>query len=110
MFGHSAFWPAKADSLCTRACSRALSASTLPGLTLPLLRFPAGAQAACLRSVQRSLLVSLRPQAVPLVDAFGYTDYLLNSALGRADGNVYQVCERRGVVFGGRGGVLNYGV
>lgn len=31
-----------------------------------------------------------RPEAVALVDAFDYSDYVLNSALGRFDGNVYE--------------------
>ena len=35
-------------------------------------------------------LVFSRPDAVPLVDAFDYSDHHLNSALGRYDGNVYQ--------------------
>ena len=42
-----------------------------------------GAQAAALRARHRGLLVELRPDAVALVDAFGYEDYALNSALGR---------------------------
>lgn len=37
------------------------------------------------------MIRELRPNAVALTDGFGYTDYLLNSALGRKDGNVYQV-------------------
>ncbi|GAX78870.1 hypothetical protein CEUSTIGMA_g6309.t1 [Chlamydomonas eustigma] len=49
-----------------------------------------GAQACMLRSSQRSLLVELRPNAVPLVDAFALDDYSLNSALGRYDGDVYR--------------------
>lgn len=32
----------------------------------------------------------LRRNSVALVDSFGYEDYLLNSAIGRRDGNVYQ--------------------
>jgi acyl-CoA oxidase len=36
------------------------------------------------------LLAYLRPQAVPLVDAFKLPDYLLSSALGRSDGEVYR--------------------
>ncbi|XP_067943579.1 peroxisomal acyl-coenzyme A oxidase 1-like [Watersipora subatra] len=35
------------------------------------------------------LLTMLRPNAVALVDAFDYPDRLLNSCLGRYDGNVY---------------------
>ena len=34
-------------------------------------------------------LTALRPDAVALVDSFGLTDYQLNSALGRKDGDVY---------------------
>ena len=35
------------------------------------------------------LLRELRQLAVPLVDAFDFPDSLLNSCLGRYDGNVY---------------------
>jgi hypothetical protein len=38
----------------------------------------------------RKLLREIRPDAIPLVDAFDFSDHLLNSALGRYDGNVYQ--------------------
>ena len=31
-----------------------------------------------------------RPEAVALVDAFDYSDFVLNSPLGRYDGNVYE--------------------
>ena len=31
-----------------------------------------------------------RPEAVSLVDAFDHLDYVLNSPLGRYDGNVYE--------------------
>lgn len=34
---------------------------------------------------------AVRPNALALVDSFAYPDYQLNSALGRKDGNVYQV-------------------
>jgi acyl-CoA oxidase len=36
------------------------------------------------------LLDAIRPQAVPLVDAFDLPDYYLHSALGRYDGKVYK--------------------
>jgi acyl-CoA oxidase len=36
------------------------------------------------------LLAAMRPQAVPIVDGFACPDYLLNSALGRYDGDVYR--------------------
>jgi acyl-CoA oxidase len=52
--------------------------------------YMAGAQAAALRAAQRAHLALLRPNAVALVDAFGFTDYELNSALGRQDGDVYR--------------------
>ncbi|XP_051568021.1 peroxisomal acyl-coenzyme A oxidase 1 isoform X2 [Myxocyprinus asiaticus] len=38
----------------------------------------------------KGLLSELRPNAVSLVDAFDYRDEMLNSALGRYDGNVYE--------------------
>ena len=40
----------------------------------------------CLIWQVRSLLAALRPEAVALVDAWDYSDYELNSALGRYDG------------------------
>ena len=36
------------------------------------------------------LLSAIRPDAVALVDGFGFSDAQLNSTLGRADGNVYE--------------------
>jgi hypothetical protein len=36
------------------------------------------------------LLLEIRPDCVPLVDAFGHSDYFLSSAIGRYDGNVYE--------------------
>lgn len=38
----------------------------------------------------KGLLSEIRPNAVALVDAFDYRDEMLNSALGRYDGNVYE--------------------
>ena len=43
-----------------------------------------------LREQQRALVRALRPNALAFVDSFAYSDYQLNSALGRKDGNVYQ--------------------
>jgi acyl-CoA oxidase len=43
-----------------------------------------------LRAQKRFLVRALRPDAVSLVDAFGYEDYVLNSAIGRKDGDVYR--------------------
>lgn len=39
--------------------------------------------------MRRKLLLEVRPNAVALVDAWAFTDYELNSALGREDGDVY---------------------
>lgn len=47
-----------------------------------------------LRNRVHALLAELRPQAVPLVDAWNIPDYLLNSALGRKDGDVYPALVR----------------
>mmetsp|Transcript_31672 Transcript_31672/g.38254 ORF Transcript_31672/g.38254 Transcript_31672/m.38254 type:complete len:140 (+) Transcript_31672:71-490(+) len=41
------------------------------------------------RSAIEDLLTEIRPDAVALVDAFNHTDYALNSAIGRYDGQVY---------------------
>ena len=46
-------------------------------------------QAAQLRVTLRQVLGELRPDAVPLVDAFGLSDLFLTSALGAYDGDVY---------------------
>jgi hypothetical protein len=54
------------------------------------LLLSAGDQAAALRAQHRTLLAALRPEAVSLVDAFGWEEYALNSALGRGDGDVYR--------------------
>lgn len=44
-----------------------------------------------------TLLSEIRPNAVALVDAFKFPDYLLNSSLGRYDGKVYEdMTERAG--------------
>lgn len=40
-------------------------------------------QASLIRQQQYALLRELRPDAVALVDGFGFEDYLLNSSLGR---------------------------
>lgn len=47
-------------------------------------------QAAVVRLSVKQLLAEVRPDAVPLVDAFALDDYFLNSALGAFDGDVYQ--------------------
>ena len=45
---------------------------------------------AAAREARFAVLASLRPDAVALVDAFGLPDYLLNSAIGAVDGDVYR--------------------
>jgi len=47
-------------------------------------------QGATIHEVVELLLKEVRPNAVPLVDAFNFTDRDLNSALGAYDGNVYE--------------------
>jgi len=42
----------------------------------------------------RSLLQRVRPNAVALADAWAFTDYELNSALGRHDGDCYAALLR----------------
>lgn len=46
-------------------------------------------QAAFVDDSVRSLLASIRPNAVGYVDGLAYDDYELSSALGRRDGDVY---------------------
>lgn len=47
-------------------------------------------QVAMVRAKVRQLLEEVRPDAIPLVDAFNISDYELHSALGRYDGKVYE--------------------
>lgn len=49
-----------------------------------------GDQHAMIRHQFKVVCRSLRKNAIALVDSFGYDDYLLNSAIGRKDGNVYE--------------------
>ena len=44
-----------------------------------------------------TLLSRVRPNAVALVDSFKFPDYLLNSSLGKYDGNVYKDLTERAV-------------
>ncbi|KAG0167918.1 fatty-acyl coenzyme A oxidase [Apophysomyces sp. BC1034] len=48
------------------------------------------AQIEFIRSKTNALCKSVRDQAIPLVDSFNLSDYIINSPLGRADGNVYE--------------------
>ncbi|KAH8552923.1 acyl-CoA dehydrogenase/oxidase C-terminal [Umbelopsis sp. PMI_123] len=47
------------------------------------------AQISFIRSKVNELCKVVRDQAIPLVDSFNYSDYIINSPLGRKDGNVY---------------------
>ncbi|KAL7317676.1 hypothetical protein PS15m_003998 [Mucor circinelloides] len=47
-------------------------------------------QALMIKQHTIAVLKSIRPDAVALIDAFGFPDYLLNSALGENDGDVYE--------------------
>ena len=49
-----------------------------------------GSDVAELREVLVGLFRDIRPEAVPLVDAFDIPDFVLNSVLGRRDGDVYR--------------------
>ncbi|KAG1052199.1 hypothetical protein G6F42_028952 [Rhizopus arrhizus] len=42
-----------------------------------------------IRFKTNELCSAVRDQAIPLVDSFNLSDYMVNSPLGRADGNVY---------------------
>eukprot|EP01117_Protostelium_nocturnum_P000974 TRINITY_DN112_c0_g1_i1.p1 TRINITY_DN112_c0_g1~~TRINITY_DN112_c0_g1_i1.p1 ORF type:complete len:726 (-),score=301.95 TRINITY_DN112_c0_g1_i1:181-2358(-) len=52
--------------------------------------FLTGEQTQLIRSQIRVLLRAIRPDAIPLVDAFNFPDFILNSPLGRYDGEVYK--------------------
>ncbi|KAJ1733999.1 fatty-acyl coenzyme A oxidase, partial [Coemansia biformis] len=52
--------------------------------------FYTGAQVDALKALVNSACAEVRADAVPLTDAFGYSDYIINSPLGRFDGNVYE--------------------
>ncbi|KAG2185200.1 hypothetical protein INT44_001990 [Umbelopsis vinacea] len=47
------------------------------------------AQISFIRSKVNGLCKIVRDQAIPLVDSFNYSDYIVNSPLGRKDGDVY---------------------
>ena len=48
-----------------------------------------GSQVHLIRIYIQELCESIREQAVPIVDAFNFSDFVLRSPLGRYDGNVY---------------------
>ena len=58
-------------------------------------RFVSVQQCEWLRECVDDLCDRLRESAVPLVDAFHYSDHVLNSCIGRRDGDVYQSILRR---------------
>ncbi len=43
-----------------------------------------------IRAQVNTLCKDVRRHAIPLTDAFHFTDYVLNSPLGRYDGNMYE--------------------
>lgn len=47
-------------------------------------------QYALLSAKVQELFVAIRPEAIGLCDSFAIPDYVLNSALGRSDGKVYE--------------------
>jgi len=53
-------------------------------------RFLNSKQSDMLHELQRTLCKQLRKDAIPLVDAFNLPDFVINSPLGRADGDVYK--------------------
>eukprot|EP01090_Pellita_catalonica_P019134 TRINITY_DN6391_c0_g2_i1.p1 TRINITY_DN6391_c0_g2~~TRINITY_DN6391_c0_g2_i1.p1 ORF type:complete len:404 (-),score=67.53 TRINITY_DN6391_c0_g2_i1:50-1261(-) len=44
----------------------------------------------CIRQAVRELLTAIRPNAIAFTDAFEFPDQVLNSAIGRHDGKVYE--------------------
>lgn len=48
------------------------------------------AQVSLAREQLYTLLIEVRKEAVPLVDAFDFSDRVLSSTLGRYDGHVYR--------------------
>ncbi|KAI8323152.1 acyl-CoA oxidase [Martensiomyces pterosporus] len=49
-----------------------------------------GSQVETLKAFVNHACAEVRKDAVPLTDAFNYTDYVVNSPLGRYDGDVYE--------------------
>ncbi|XP_053690483.1 probable peroxisomal acyl-coenzyme A oxidase 1 [Sabethes cyaneus] len=78
------------------AVLRQLCALTVYGEALQfagdLLRFTAISESDVvkLQLKYEAILAALRPNAIGVVDAFDYPDYVLGSALGAYDGNVYE--------------------
>ena len=69
-----------------------ISLSLSPSFPLSLFTqggYMTSEQVSLIRKQLYSLLQTIRKEAVPLVDAFDIPDEILNSVLGRYDGNVY---------------------
>ncbi|KAJ1960975.1 fatty-acyl coenzyme A oxidase [Dipsacomyces acuminosporus] len=49
-----------------------------------------GSQVETLKGFVNDACSEVRKDAIPLTDAFNYTDYVVNSPLGRYDGNIYE--------------------
>ena len=52
-----------------------------------------GEQLQWARQAVYTMVRAVRPDAVALVDSFGFEDFLLNSAIGRKDGDVYKCAQ-----------------
>lgn len=61
-----------------------------------------------MRRTVRSLLGEVRPHALPLVDAFNLPDFVIESPLGRADGDVYRALFEQVKNAAGASGVPEY--
>lgn len=52
-------------------------------------------QLASLRAAEDTAAKDILPHAIALTDAFGFSDFELNSSLGRADGRAYEDLYKR---------------
>lgn len=84
--------PAVADAPCRAALERLARLHALADLThgAGWVGVAPRASVAAAHRATRRVLLELRPDACALVDAFALPDRVLNSALGRQDGNVYE--------------------
>ncbi|OQR95683.1 peroxisomal acyl-coenzyme A oxidase [Thraustotheca clavata] len=57
--------------------------------------FLSAEQASWVEESMLGLLAKIRPNAISLVDGFGITDFELNSAIGRYDGDIYRALIER---------------
>ncbi|OBZ74783.1 Peroxisomal acyl-coenzyme A oxidase 1 [Grifola frondosa] len=72
-----------------RALTDILSFDLIPGPTSPTLLHPRDSTRS-VRMAIKQLCLELLPEAIGLIDAFGFTDWELDSALGVFDGDIYQ--------------------